>query len=252
MSTIGKIAFILTLIAAENFCEELFCSKDRKLLLGGVFNYDKVVFAYSWKEVDGAQMMLVWRFEISSRRLVPVGGDTTVDQVFPDIPLFRSGFGLTIKCDKSDRKCKSYRQLVFVFFQTSYKVFRFANDIIFAETNKENIPWGLSPKGEVSNWFSDPSLEDLSAIMFTNEELFLVSKETLFASKVDIKVRLKWRIVLKSKDLTQILGGFVVGSHLLINKNEASDSVLLRYDPKGTLIDKAFERTIISDNLLIV
>ena len=250
MSSLSAL-LILTLIGVEICGKELFCARDRKPLLGGVFNYDKVLFAYSWKEVKGVQMWFVWRFEIKSNRLVAIGKDTSVDQIFPGIPVFRGGFGLTIKCGKNDGKCRSYRQLVFVFFLNSYKVYRFANDTISAETDPKAIPWGLSPTGEVTDWFFDSTTTsttttmtttsiNIDSIMLAKKDLFVVSKETLYVSAVDINAsRLKWKEVSKSKDLAQTMGGFVIGSQLLINTNEAPNSVLMRYDLKGTQLDKA-------------
>lgn len=65
--------------------EEKFCGRDRRLLLGGVFNYDRILFAYSWKEINSVQLWLVWIYEAKNNELVPIGKDTTVDQVFPGL-----------------------------------------------------------------------------------------------------------------------------------------------------------------------
>ena len=68
-------------------CDEQFCEKDRKLLMGGVFSHRKTVYAYSWKEVNGVQLWLVWRFEPKGNGLVPIGKDTTVDNLFKGLSL---------------------------------------------------------------------------------------------------------------------------------------------------------------------
>ena len=244
MSLPSLLLIVSSLLVAQVLTEERFCDKSRKLLLGGVFNYDKMVFLYSWKEVSSVQLWLVWRYEIKNNKLVAVGKDTTVDQILPGVPLFRAGFGLTIKCEASDATCNSYRQLVFIFFQTSYRVFRFANDAFTVENDKSKIPWGLKPRGEATDlFFNDAAtMDNVNAIMFMSgyqPQIYVVSKNSLFMTAVNIKAAgLKWTKMAESKDLGQALGGFVIGTDLFINKNEAPDSVLLRYDQTGKEAEK--------------
>ena len=246
MSSLKTVLVIIFLIVVKISAEELFCARDRPLLLGGVFNYDKVLFAYSWKEgnsVNNVQLWLVWRYEIRSNRLVAIGKDTSMDQVFPDIPLFRTGFGLTIKCDQNDNKCKSYRQLVFVFFHSFYRVYRFANDVFSAERDRSKIPWNLSPRGEIKNWsFNDPSIEDLNAIAFISgyqSQLFILTRTYLMVSAVDVNAdKLRWSQVAKSGDFNNVLGAFVIGSEIFFNKNEAPENVLLKYDQSGKELER--------------
>ena len=245
MSIISVILILSSILLPQITGEEMFCSKDRKLLLGGVFNYDRIIFGYSWKEVNSVQLWLVWRYEVKKNQLVPIEQDVAVDDIFPSIPLFRAGFGLTMKCDGADTDCKSYRQLVFIFFQTSYKVFRFANDVFFAESDKTKIPWGLKLRGEASDWFfGSHNMDNINSIMFMGgyqSQIFIVSKDVLYVSAVDIKApTLKWTQLAESKDLTNALGGIVIGSDLYINKNEAPDSILLKYDQSGKELEKVY------------
>ena len=244
MSVISVILIMASLLVSDIVSEEKFCDRDRKLLLGGVFNYDRIIFLYSWKEVNSLQLWLVWRYQNTKKGLEPIGQDVTVDQIFPTIPLFKTGFGLTMKCEGNDPKCKSYRQLVFIFFQTSYKTFRFANDVFATELDKSKIPWGLNPRGEATEWSFGLPIDSISSIMFMSgyqSQIFMISKDTLYVSPVDINAKsLKWTQVAQGKDLNNALGGFVVGSELFINKNEASNNVLFKYDQSGKPLEQVF------------
>lgn len=244
MSSIAKLFVLLSAVAVNVLCEEKFCSKDRSLLLGGVFNYDKLVFTYSWKEpLVGDQMWLVWRFEIKSSRMVAIGKAITMKQIFPSIPLFKTGFGLTIKCDKNDQKCNSYRQLVFIFFQTTYIVFRFSNDVFAEETDPSRIPWGLKPRGEIYDWFSSrDSIDAINAIVLLSgyqSQLFIVTMSSLMVSPVDLSAaKPKWTEVAKSNQFNAVLGGFVADNILWFNKNEPPENILLKYDQNGKELEK--------------
>jgi hypothetical protein len=85
ISTQIIIYFLLLFVLI--ICDEKFCARDRKLLLGGVFNYDKTVFAYSWKEVNKdnnkVQLWLVWRFQTKGNNLTEVGASSYVEQLLP-------------------------------------------------------------------------------------------------------------------------------------------------------------------------
>ena len=257
MSLISVIlVIIVSVFVSEIRSKEMFCEKNRSLLLGGVFNYENLLFGYSWKVLKNErnpQLMLVWTFEIKKNSLAPIGRDMPVEKVFPGINLFKAGVGLTLKCVKTDTKCQSYRQLVFIFFQTKYKVFRFANNSFITETDKSKIPWGLKTIGENSDWyFGNPEVSGISAIMFLSgyqSQIFIVSENDLFVASVSIKDdSLKWKKLTEYETMGSVLGGFAVGSHLFINKNEEPDNYLLKFDRNGKHLETVSIKTLNKGN----
>ena len=74
--------FLLTIVLSVGAVEK-FCDRERKLLLSGVFNYENILFAYSWKDAKNFQQQIVWRFQITGNQLVEMGESLTVEQVFP-------------------------------------------------------------------------------------------------------------------------------------------------------------------------
>jgi hypothetical protein len=133
--------------------------------------------------------------------------------------------------------------LVFVFFNNYYKVFRYVSDEKFAPVADPNqIPWGLKPKGDVSEWyFSSPNMENINGIAFSVKkmQLFMVSKNALYSTSVDVSATgLKWSKISESPQLFNILGGFKSGNDILFNKNESPESLLLKYDQNGKQSEK--------------
>ena len=78
---------LMTTILVSVTAVEKFCVHSRRVLLAGVFNYENIAFAYSWKgignEYEPSQQQIVWRFQIIDQRLVEMGNSLTVEQVFP-------------------------------------------------------------------------------------------------------------------------------------------------------------------------
>lgn len=148
-----------------------------------------------------------------------------------------------MKCESSDDKCTKFKDLVFIFFNNYYKVFRYVSDEKFAPIADPNqIPWGLKPKGDVSEWyFNSPNMDNINGIAFSAEkmQLFMVSKNALYSTSVDLSATgLKWSKVSESPQLSYILGGFKSGNDILFNKNESPESVLLKYDQNGKQSEK--------------